>query len=213
MKRLILLLLFVSQSSFSQTEKDNYELYSLILTEQLKFGSNDSADSVVIIEQFKNQFKKSDYEIFDTEKDSITSSDVNFIYTNSNKDSTFIKRLINEPKLRKVIKEITSDLNTQPTINIKLLSSKNIIFQTITYNKYSSFFGKKRWRKNSWKRIKRKYGTTNIIEFAKINYNENFASTYYEVHCGGLCGGGSIVIFEKANGNWRVIAEISLWMA
>ncbi len=212
MKKLLtlLLLLLVSQLSFSQTEKDNYEIYSLVLTDCLKFGINSKQDSIVLIEQYNSEFKKSDYEIFDPKSDSITKTDINFLYISTDRDTVFIKRVIKEPLLKKVIVDFTVDFNIQPKLNSEFLTADNLNIQSITSKKFRSFFGKKHWRKNSWKRIKRKYGVDKVIELSKINYSENFCSVYYGIHCGGLCGRGAMVVCEKIKGKWIILTAINL---
>ena len=155
MKKLFILLLLVCQLSFSQTEKDDYEIYASILTEQLKFGINNKTDSIILIDQFVNKLDVSDYELFEYKTDSINSSDVNYLSSNGVSKS-FINRLINEPELRKVIQEFTTDFNIQPKIEAELLSTSYLNIQSISSKKYDSYFENKRWKKNTWKRIKRK---------------------------------------------------------
>jgi phage pi2 protein 07 len=210
LKKLLTIILLVSQLSFSQTEKDDYEIYSLILTEQLNFGIDKKTDSIVLIEQFVNKLNISDYELFDYKTDSISNSDINFINSNGVPDS-IIKRIINEPELRNSIKYLTSDFDKQPKIKTELLSTEYLNVQDITSKKFYSYFGRKGWNKNGWKRIIRKYGTENIVAFSKINYNGNFATTYCEIHCEGLCGNGFFIILERVNGKWKRIASINLW--
>ena len=104
-------------------------------------------------------------------------------------------------------------LSLQTYGNAELLVNDNLSVQTITSNKYYSFFGRKFKRKNAWKRIKKKYGTRHVVEFSKIKYHEDFATIYYEHHCGGLCGSGNMVVFEKKNGVWTILSEINFWMS
>ena len=211
LKKLLLIILLTSQISFSQTEKDDYMLYSMILTEQLKFGANNKIDSILIIEKFDNR-EDLIAGIFVSEKDSISSFDISYLSANG-ADSIFIKLLIEKPKLKKKILSLTSDFKPYPEIKAKLLETDKLNIQTITSKKYYSFFEKKYARKNAWKKILKKYGTRNILEFSNVNYQGNLAATYYGKYCGGLCGNGSIVIFEKVNGQWGILTEISLWMS
>jgi len=212
MRFLLLIIFLVSQLSFSQTEKDNHELYSLILSEQLKFGVENKVDSILLIEQYKDSFEK-EYVIFDKKSDSISESDISMIYINTYKDTVFIKRLIKEHEYYKTIKNITSDFKNHPKLKLDLLTTKNIHYQTITAEKYYSYFGKKFKKKNPWKRIEKKYQVRNVVEFSNVNYSGNIAAAYYELHCGDLCGTGSIVVFEKVNGKWKITTEINLWMS
>lgn len=209
LRKLLILILLISQLSFSQTEKDDYELYSLILTDILELGKTSKIDSILLIEKYENQFSKSDYEIFDPKYDSITKLD--FSYVSIYKDTIFLKRLLKEPILKKVVVDLTSDFKNHPKIKTDLLAKDNLSIQPISSEKFSSFFGKKGWRKNSWKRINRKYGIGQVIELSKIHYEKNLASVYYGIRCGGLCGNGGLVIFEKVNGQWEILTTINIW--
>ena len=62
-------------------------------------------DSVIIIEKHKDIFEQ-DYQIFDSESDTLTNVDINMIYINSAKDTLFIKRLIKDLEYYKTIKKL-----------------------------------------------------------------------------------------------------------
>lgn len=196
--------------SFGQVKSDDYEIYSLILEELLNSNNDGNKESVLIIERFVNRFKLSDYELFDYETDSVTNSDISFLYANGVKKS-FIQKLQKDLTLKTAIKELTSDFENQPIIQADLLESDNLSFETIGFEKYESFFRKRGWKSNSWKRIERKYGVEKVIELSKVNYEGNFATTYFGLHCGGLCGNGFFIILERINGEWSTIARINLW--
>tara|TARA_R110002051_G_scaffold213136_1_gene278130 strand:+ start:1275 stop:1916 length:642 start_codon:yes stop_codon:yes gene_type:complete len=210
LKKLLLTILLTSQLAFLQTEKTDYELYSLILSEQLEVGTKSTVDSIILIEKFEDKFNNL-YEVFGSKSDSISSSDINFLSINTGNDTIFIKRLIKETEFRKSVYGLTSDFGLSPKIKANLLASDQLNFQSITSKKYYSFFGKKFKRKNPWKRIVKKYGTRKVIEFSKVKYNGNLASVYFGIHCGGLCGNGRIVIFEKVNGVWDILTSINQW--
>jgi len=210
MLKLLLITLIFTQVSFGQVKSDDYEIYSLILEELLNSNNDGNKESVLIIERFVNRFKLSDYELFDYETDSVTSPDISFLYANGVKKS-FIQKLQKDLTLKTAIKELMSDFENQPIIQVDLLESDNLSFETISFEKYESFFGKRKRKSNSWKRIKRKYGVEKVIEFSKVNYEGNFATTYFGLNCGGLCGNGLFIILERINGEWSTIARINLW--
>jgi len=210
LKKLLLTMLFISQLTFSQTEKVDYELYSLILSEQLEFGLKSTVDSIILINKYENKLGNF-YEFYDFKPDSISNFDINFLSTNTGNDTVFVKRLINEIEFRKSVFGLTSDFGLSPKINANLLSTDKLNIQSISSEKYYSFFGKKFKRKNPWKRIVKKYGTRNVVEFSKVKYVGNLASVYFGFHCGGLCGNGRIVIFEKVNGVWEILTSINQW--
>ncbi|HLV40363.1 hypothetical protein [Xanthomarina sp.] len=212
MKKLLIFIFLVSQLSFSQTEKDDYELYSMILTQQLKLGNKSKKEKILLLEQFMEEFD-GNYEVLDHKSDSITKLDMDMLYIMTYKDSTFIKRISNEKDLRNVIVQLTSDKSEHPKIHANLLNTQSIEIETITDKKFSSFFGNSKRIDKGWKRIEKKYGTDKVVEFSQVNYNGQFASTYYGIRCGSLCGAGNIVVFEKINGKWEILTEINLWMA
>jgi hypothetical protein len=51
--------------------------------------------------------------------------------------------------------------------------------------------------------------------FSKIAYSSDAltALMYYEYHCGGLCGGGDIVLLVREGGRWRVKQILNLWIS
>ena len=214
MKKLILIsILFCYQLSFSQSVEDEYEFYSKILTESLELGNRSKVDSIILIEQLINQDEPDIYYVIDPESDTISNIDINFLYSNTNKDSTFIRRIITEPDLKKVITDLTVDFENHPSIDPNLIRKKSIYIQTISSDKFYSYYGKnfRRYDKG-WEKIERKYGTRLVIEYSKSNFLNNFAAIYYAVRCGGLCGSGNIVVFEKVNKKWKFVTEINLWM-
>ncbi|MEH6765971.1 MAG: hypothetical protein V7655_15815 [Aequorivita antarctica] len=212
LKKLLILTILISQLSFSQTEKDDYELYSMILTQRLELGINSEKEKIVLIEQFMDESDES-YQILDHKIDTITKLDLSMIYIMTYKDTTFLKRIAIERDLRNVITQLTSDKSKHPKIKAELLRKPLIEIETITDRKFSSFFGRFRSLRRSWKRIEKKYGTNEVVEFSQVNYNGRFASAYYAIHCGGLCGSGNIIVFEKINGKWKILTELNLWMS
>ena len=107
-----------------------------------------------------------------------------------------------------------TDFQNHPTLNDELLKTDKLNIQTITARQYDSYFGKKPKRnEKAWKKVLKKYGTKQIIGFSKINYYKNFATLYYERHCGQLCGSGNMVVFEKIKGKWIILSEINFWMS
>ncbi|WP_431167560.1 hypothetical protein [Tenacibaculum halocynthiae] len=211
MKKLLTLILLISQLSFSQVEKDNYKLYTLILNQHLELGNKTKKEKIVLIEKLENF--DNNIEFLDHKSDTITQLDLDMLYSMTHKDSVFIKRVSKEGDLRNVIIELTSYRSDHPKIKSELLKKKSIEIQTITNKIFNSFFRSNRRIEKSWKRIKKKYGTQKVIGFSKVNYNGQFATIYYSINCGSLCGSGNIVVFEIINKKWQILTEINLWMS
>lgn len=178
----------------------------------MELGNKSEKEKIVLIEQFMDEFD-GNYEILDHKTDTITKSDLSMLYSMTYKDTTFLKRIIKEKDLRNVITQLTSDKSEHPKIKSELLEKPLIEIKSITDRKFSSYFGRYRSLRKAWKRIERKYGTNKVVEFSQVNYKGQFAATYYGIHCGSLCGSGSIVIFEMIKGKWKILTEINLWVS
>lgn len=215
MKKLLLtLLFFISNLSFSQTDKDNYEIYNKIISEQLKFGIENKTDTIILIEDYSPKFSPDFDSVISFTSDSIPDWAINNLAIQTNQNGAFIQRMINDYELKNAIKNFTTDFQNHPKINVEFLKSDKLNIQAIPSQKYYSYFGKKFKRiEKSWKRFKKKYGTIHVIEFSKIKYYKNFAIIYYEHHCGGLCGSGKMIVFENNNGKWEILSEINFWKA
>ena len=214
MRILLLLILFLSNLSFSQTDNDTYEIYSKVISERLEFGAESKTDSIILIEKYIPKFPPEFDVVADFTADSIPNWALNYLSIQTYKNDEFVQRIIIDSVLKKAIKEFTTDFENHPKLNAELLATDKLNIQTITSEKYYSYFGKKFKRINkAWKRIEKKYGTRQVVEFSKIKYYKSFATVYYEHHCGGLYGSGNMVVFEKKNGKWKILSEINFWMS
>lgn len=213
LKRLLLTILFLTNLSFSQTEKDNYEIYSKVISERLKFGVENKTDSIILIEKYIPRFPPEFDFVADFTTDSIPDWACSVLYAQTyNKD--FVQRIKIDKELKNAIKDFTTDFNNHPKLNSELLKTDRLNIQNISSERYYSYFDKKFKRiDKAWRRIMKKYGTRHVIAFSKIKYYKNFANLYYEHHCGGLCGSGNMVVFEKINGKWVILSEINFWMS
>jgi hypothetical protein len=208
---LTIVLIFLSNFSFAQTEKDDYEIYSLILNDRLENWFKNNFDKIVLISQYKDKFDQDIETLSNFTADSLNNNQIQFLCIISRPlEFAFIFK--GNLALRKLVVDITSDFNNHPTIKSELLKVGKTKIQTITSEKYYSYFGKKLNKfEKAWKEIKREYGTNVVIELSKIKYLDNYATAYYDHHCGGLCGAGRLVFLEKANGKWKKIGEFNLW--
>jgi len=196
---------------FSQDTETNYTLYSKILSERLELGK-EVKDSVVIVDQFVNFFNIDDFSVFSSKSKAVSEIDLQTLYIQTYKDTIFLKRLYKETELQKIISDFAANIKQDLKILPEKLQNPNLIVYPITAKKFNLFFGKRRTPK-SWEKLSRKYGSNKFIEFSKITYSENFAVIYYADRCGGLCGSGNIVVFEKVNGLWKILTEINLVMS
>lgn len=211
---MFLVLLFLTNLSFSQSDQDNYEIYSKVISEQLKFGINAKIDSLILMEKYSPKIQP-DFDVFENlTADSIPNADLWYLSIQTYNNHEFVKRVMHDAELKMAMKEFVTDFQNHPTLNDELLKTDKLNIQTITSRQYDSYFGKKPKRnEKAWKKVQKKYGTKQIIGFSKINYYKNFATLYYERHCGQLCGSGNMVVFEKIKDKWIILSEINFWMS
>ena len=199
---------------FAQSAYDDYEIYAKVISERMGFGLESKTDSVLLVEKFKPLVAPEFDIVTDITADSIPNSALNYLSIQTYGNDEFVNRIRADRELKMAIKGFAFDFENHPQLNSKLLATDNLAIQTITPKKYHSYFGKSSRRFDSaWKRIKKIYGTRHLIQFSKIKYHKNFAIVYYEHLCGGLCGSGNMVIFEKQHGAWSILSEINFWMS
>lgn len=197
--------------SFSQTEEDCNEIYSKIIISNLN-NFQIKIDTVIIIETMIDKqnidFSFINEIITNDKKQNL----INDLYLYTDRDSTFIKKYLKEKDIENVIKNLISNFENHPKIQIEKLTIPRLYKHGITYQKYTSFFGRKFKKIDlGWKNIKKKYKTNVVFELSRIEFNENFASVYFANHCGGLCGSGSLIIMEKIKNEWEILTKINLW--
>ncbi|KAA3639908.1 MAG: hypothetical protein DWQ02_02835 [Bacteroidetes bacterium] len=210
---LLFFLLFIQVDSFSQTEKDNYDIYRMVIKEHFGFVENEGVNSLILIEKHEPG-NRVDLDIIDELQNDTISSWYSQLNVQTYQNNEFIQRVIEDKNVKFALKSFKDNFFGHPKVDAIKLATNQLHVQTITSRQYERFFGRK-FRKidKGWEKIYRKFGTYEIIEFSVINYYQEFATIYYEVHCGGLCGAGSIVILERVNGAWKKLAEINLWMS
>jgi len=185
LKSIIIVFILFFQLSFSQHDDiADYEIYSLILTEQLKFGQSDKTDSIVLVEINSVKMKTIDWWQFE-------------------RDSTLIARIAEEPELKITIESISQNIESQDQINTILFNFENIHFKIITDKEQSILIDE----------MNKKNKQSFIIRFSKVNYNGNFAAITYSYYCGGRCAGEDMIIYEKIDNKWVLLTQINLWIA
>ena len=67
---------------------------------------------------------------------------------------------------------------------------------------------------DSWGRFYDKFGRfKGILSLSRISYENNRALMTYGFTCGSKCGGGGIVLMEKASNTWRVMLVFPIWVS
>ncbi len=210
-KTLTIILIFSLNFGFAQSEKDDYEIYSVVLTDRLENWFENHFKKIVLINQYENRFERDIDGITEYTPDSLADYQVNMVYIYSSPE-TFAPKFIENTTLRKLLADLESDFDNHPKIKTELLDIGQIEIDTISTEKYYRHFGKKFKRiEKGWKKIEKKFGTNMIIELSKIKYQDNYATFYYGHHCGGLCGAGRLIMMEKTDGKWKILGEFRLW--
>ena len=210
LKKLTIILVFSFNFGLSQSELDNYEIYSLVIKDRLENWFDNHFQKVILITKYKNRFD--DLELAsEYAADSLADYQRNMLHIYSSTEE-LSKKLLENKKLRRLLADLESDFKSHQKIKTELLSIGKVKLDTLSSEKYVRFFGKKFKRiDKGWKKIEKKFGTRLVIELSKIKYKDNYATLYYGHHCGGLCGAGRLVIMEKKAGKWEILGELKLW--
>lgn len=210
--RRVLSILIILFPFFALVDSNNedYDIYSAFLREKLQDTFDGHFEKVIIINQYENRYDDL-LSVAEYDTDSLSKYQLSEIYFSSSSEE-LTQNLIENKGLRELIKELYSDFDSHPKIDIKLLSIERLELDTITMDEYVQFFGKNFRRVGKgWKTIEKKFGTRLVIELSKIKYKGNFALFYFGYHCGELCGGGDLIFLEKENGKWQTLGELRLW--
>ena len=210
LKKISIIILLITQWSFSQTENDDYNIYGSVIGKKLDLQNQNDTKKILLVDTYDEEFNLHQ-QILNNNSDKVTDEDIDILSMMTHKDTTFLKRFKNEKGLKEIIVQLTYDTSEHPKVESELIPGFNFSLQSISAKKFRSFIGPKKNFKRGWKRLQRKYNMDKIIMFSQVKYLDNFAATFYEYYCGTLCGSGNIVIFEKVNDKWLILTEINLW--
>lgn len=196
--------------TFSQLEKKDYEIYSIVINNESIYLKN--KDTIVLVKQYERNQDFSLIEEFTKEKDKMEHYTLHYLYSMTNNDSIFQQKLLNNIELKNCLSGLINNFNSHPIIDTKKLTVGKFL-ATISSDKFYSYFKKSKRIESGWKKINNIYQTNWVIELSKINYNDKFACLYYANHCGGLCGVGKLILLEKVDGQWKIIGELETWVS
>jgi len=212
MKKLLSIIFFlIINFSFSQTETDDYEIFTEIINKELKSNNKIKANSVIVIKDFDESFDKLSH-IYLAYKDSTFHGHEEYLIKR-NTDSLFLKRYHNEPNFKSVILGLIDNFNNHPIINKKQLKQTDVPVKLVNQAEYTSFF-KKSYSEidKGWRKFKNKYHTPFVFEFSKVHYTGDIAAIYSQKRCEFKCGSGDVTLLEKVNNKWMILAEINLYI-
>ena len=96
---------------------------------------------------------------------------------------------------------------------LRELCNNKLTFDSIDATKLRTKFNYKIYTDRAFPKDKvRQIGT---VGFSKIAFSNNRtrAAVYTSFICGGLCGSGQILFFEKTNGLWKYIKTWDMWVS
>ena len=67
-----------------------------------------------------------------------------------------------------------------------------------------------------WREFERRFpGVRAFYQFSPVVFNADSSEAliYYHYHCGGLCGGGSLVLVRREGATWRVRQILQFWIS
>ena len=89
-------------------------------------------------------------------------------------------------------------------IKMKLIKKENV---DTLYNT----FGKSEF----WEKLYTMINSYSVIFISKPLFNTSATIVYFQIDyfCGGLCGYGTIYLFEKRNNEWQIIYQMESWIS
>lgn len=213
MKKILLIIIILIQNlSFSQTEKDDYDIYSEIINQQFENWS-DKLNTIILIEKYENKFESDLTSLKEYVSDTLQDYQKQMIYFSVKPDSLAMN-LIKKTGTRDLIKTFLDDYKMSENIILEKLNIKRGNIIPISSEQYYSFFGKKVNKiERGWRKIEKKFDTRFVLQLSKIKYSENMAVLYYSNHCGELCGFGGLIVMRKIDNKWKEFGTIELWMS
>lgn len=209
-KIIIILFVLVSLFGFSQSEKDNYEIYSIVLKDRLENQFEGSISKIILVNRIQNT--NDGLEMLEHyAADSLEGFQVSMIQ-NYSSPPELTTMLIENKDLRKLLAHLKSDFEVQSKINPKFLTIENIELETISNRIFQKLIrnSNKSINKN-WDKIEKKYGTRFILQVSKIKYMDKLATLFITYQCGGLCGAGRLLVLEKEHEKWNILGELVLF--
>lgn len=214
MKFFIVILLLLPSIAIAQATAEDYSIYSKYLNDfrnevkgtnmdlivldtmawSLKFNEPSISDIVADFRKyFKGDKSKFDYEYILFRK--FTEILIN--------DTLWISRIDDLDKKTKVGFRLENYFPTD--LQVKVIDKR-------TFNKYFKFSDKGRQVERNWARFHREYPMPSaLIELSPISSDDKRAVFYFSMRCGGLCGHGDLVFFEKENNGWTCLGHFPLW--
>lgn len=191
MKKILLILLIINFGNvFSQTKKDYSEIIKLAIAEY-------ENDSVKVYKRFKNDMLLSNLDLAKSQQDQKIYEE----YENL-KDTTLSYKYFDQK-----LAELYDDSVTVKIETISVLFFPNFEWVDKKDNDRIRRFYKADFESN---RKRRPIAFISIPLFSNVNKK---AIVYGSYICGGLCGSGRVLLFEKIKGKWKLIKSDLSWVS
>lgn len=70
------------------------------------------------------------------------------------------------------------------------------------------------FKNKHWRYFRKNYGSSfNTYSAPIFLRNYTYCLFYFSNSCGGLCGGGSMVLYKKENGEWKSVDKYCMWIS
>ncbi len=211
MRLISIALVLLPYFAFSQQTPGDYAIYSQYLK---VFQSSKKVEKMYfVVKDLGDSVEYQDEGVIGTVKDltlylkgdkSVTFSDVYFtfrdILSTLKKDSLWIP----------VIDELSAKIKQKFEIENKFSPDLHTII--ISEDTYHLYFRNFNHIEKSWEHFHKHYPLPSaLISLSKIAGDGTRTVFYFSERCGGLCGDGELVFFQKENGKWKFLAKSALW--
>jgi hypothetical protein len=89
--------------------------------------------------------------------------------------------------------------------------SNDVKVSMLTYNHYEEYFGNKQ-PKEGWDSFHEDYTDKSLlIDLSEILNDDKHAVFYFSFRCGGLCGGGNLILYCKVNSKWQYAGTLYIY--
>lgn len=89
--------------------------------------------------------------------------------------------------------------------------SNDLKVSMLTYNHYEEYFGDKQ-PEEAWDSFHEDYTDQSLlIDLSEIVNDDKHCVFYFSFRCGGLCGGGDLILYCKINSKWQYAGTLHIY--
>ena len=202
--------LLITQSVHSQQSTETDEILSFI-TKQIARNNLNPHTNILLINNLPYD-QEIDISFFqELSMDTLPDYSKNLLYTQHRENREGIERVMNDSDMKKTIENLYNKFDQKHKTSKGQIEVEKLTIVEASAKCFRRIHKSK--RKDPYKKMANKYGTTTAIAFSQIERYKNYATLYYEYYCGKLCGAGNLLIMEQINGKWESVTEINMWIS